>query len=109
MIPRDTLTGIIGYYHAPAREALTAPTNPRNIPDVITAAIGSTGYFHGRSEGNGDPWDYTCEEMAHAIAEHFTIALAHAYRENYTHGSAHGAADRAHRIMRNAAALALRP
>lgn len=95
MIPRDTLTSIIAHYHAPARDALALPINPRNIPDVITAAIGSTGYLHGCMEGNGDPWDYTRDEMAHAVAEHFTLALAHAYRENYAHGSARGSADRA--------------
>lgn len=95
MITRDTLTDIIGYYHVPARDALAAPVNPRNIPDAIVAAIGSTGYFHGCMQGNGDPWDYTRDEMAHAVAEHFNIALAHAYRESYAHGFAKGAADRA--------------
>lgn len=55
--------------------------------DGFARAVRATAQRHGEDIARRNPWDYTGSEMAHAIAEYFSVSLAHDYLRVY--GTAH--------------------
>lgn len=93
LIPRATILDILAQHGPAARAAAIAiPFSPREHAAAIAAAVADTGYLHGLSDAQGEPWDYTPDEVAHSLAEWVSMRDAKAYLLAYQNGRAAAAA-----------------